>query len=90
LALIQPGKPQQNAFAESFVGGLRDERLNGALFSSPDEARAVLAAWWEDYNCVRTHVHRSPTGRQKSSGATAWPFPQTRCQGKNFRSGLSP
>ena len=25
---IQPGKPQQNAFAESFIGRLRDQRSN--------------------------------------------------------------
>ena len=35
---IQPGKPQQNAFAESFIGRLRDECLNETLFSSLDEA----------------------------------------------------
>lgn len=41
---IQPGKPQQNAFAESFIGRLRDECLNETLFSSLDEAHAMLAA----------------------------------------------
>lgn len=30
---IAPGKPQQNAFAESFIGRLRDEYLNETLFS---------------------------------------------------------
>ena len=60
---IQPGKPQQNAFAESFIGRLRDECLNETLFSSLDEARAVLAAWREDYNRVRPHsslANRTP------------------------------
>jgi putative transposase len=32
---IAPGKPQQNAFIESFNGRLRDELLNETLFSSP-------------------------------------------------------
>ena len=37
---IQPGKPQQNAFVESFNGRLRDECLNETLFSTLAEARA--------------------------------------------------
>ena len=42
---IAPGKPQQNAFAESFIGRLRDEcLLNETLFTSLRQARAVLAA----------------------------------------------
>lgn len=52
---IQPGKPQQNAFVESFNGRLRDECLNETAFSSLAEARAVLAAWRDDYNRVRPH-----------------------------------
>jgi Integrase core domain len=41
---IAPGKPQQIAFVESFNGKLRDECLNGTLFSSMRQAREVLAA----------------------------------------------
>ena len=52
---IAPGKPQQNAFAESFIGRLRDECLNETLFTSLRRARAVLAAWQRDYNEVRPH-----------------------------------
>ncbi len=52
---IAPGKPQQNAFVESFNGKLRDECLNETLFSSVRHARAVLAAWRQDYNHVRPH-----------------------------------
>lgn len=56
---IAPGKPQQNAFAESFIGRLRDECLNETLFTSLPQARAVLAAWQRDYNEVRPHsAHR--------------------------------
>ena len=60
---IQPGKPQQNAFVESFNGRLRDECLNETAFSSLAEARAVLAAWRDDYNRVRPHsalANRTP------------------------------
>ena len=52
---IAPGKPQQNAFVESFNGRLRDECLNETLFTSLAHARAVLAAWQRDYNEVRPH-----------------------------------
>ena len=39
---IEPGKPQQNGFVESFNGRLRDELLNETLFHSLPHARAVL------------------------------------------------
>jgi putative transposase len=52
---IAPGKPTQNAFIESFNGRLRDELLNETLFTSLTQARAVLAAWKDDYNNVRPH-----------------------------------
>jgi putative transposase len=52
---IAPGKPTQNAFAESFIGRLRDELLNETLFSSLAQARSVLAAWRVDYNGTRPH-----------------------------------
>src|SRR5215471_13883427 len=52
---IAPGKPQQNAFIESFNGRLRDELLNETLFSSLAHAREVLSLWQDDYNTVRPH-----------------------------------
>jgi putative transposase len=52
---IAPGKPQQNAFAESFLGRLRDECLNETLFTSLTHAREVLSLWKNDYNTVRPH-----------------------------------
>ena len=52
---IAPGKPQQNAFPESFIGRLRDECLNETLSVSLAHARQVLAAWKHDYNHVRPH-----------------------------------
>ncbi|CUH77244.1 putative transposase OrfB [Tritonibacter multivorans] len=52
---IDPGKPQQNAFVESFNGSLRDELLNEEIFDSLDDARKKLAVWRYDYNTVRPH-----------------------------------
>lgn len=52
---IQPGKPVQNAFAESFIGRLRDELLNETLFRSIAHARRILEAWRQDYNIDRPH-----------------------------------
>jgi putative transposase len=52
---IAPGKPQQNAFVESFNGRLRDELLDETLFISLAHARVTLAIWRNDYNTVRPH-----------------------------------
>jgi putative transposase len=47
---IAPGKPIQNAFAESFIGRLRDELLNETSFRSLGHARELLAEWRIDFN----------------------------------------
>lgn len=52
---IDYGKPQQNPFAESFNGKLRDEFLNETVFSSLAEARILLEQWRRDYNDNRPH-----------------------------------
>jgi putative transposase len=52
---IEPGKPVQNAFIESFNGRLRDEFLNETLFTSLMQARQALEEWRCDYNHVRPH-----------------------------------
>ena len=56
---IDPGKPQQNGFIESFNGSLRDELLNEEIFDTlddaRDDARRKLALWRYDYNNVRPH-----------------------------------
>jgi putative transposase len=52
---IDPGKPQQNAFIESFNGSLRDELLNEEIFDSLPDARRKLGRWRHDYNHVRPH-----------------------------------
>jgi putative transposase len=52
---IDPGKPVQNAFMESFNGRLRDELLNETLFCSLPHARVALNTWRRDYNAERPH-----------------------------------
>lgn len=50
LLLIEPGKPNQNAYIESFNGRLRDECLNEHWFASLQHARVVVEAWRKEYN----------------------------------------
>jgi transposase InsO family protein len=50
LFLIQPGKPNQNAYIESFNGRFRDECLNEHWFVSLAHARVVIEAWRREYN----------------------------------------
>ena len=66
---IDPGKPQQNAFIESFNGSLRDELLNEEIFDSLDDARRKLALWRYDYNTVRPHSSLSNQTPQQARRA---------------------
>lgn len=59
LKLIQGGKPTQNAYIESFNGKFRDECLNDHWFTTLAHARAVIAAWRQDYNEQRPHSARN-------------------------------
>ena len=52
---IEPGSPWENGYIESFNGKLRDELLDGEIFTTVKEAK-VLTAWWKrQYNHVRPH-----------------------------------
>lgn len=55
LQFIQPGKPVQNAFVESFNGTFRNECLNEHWFISLQEAKDLIEAWRVDYNTERPH-----------------------------------
>ena len=55
LNFIEPGKPAQNAFNESFNGRLRDECLNESVFHNIHHARSVIESWREHYNQERPH-----------------------------------
>lgn len=53
--LIQPGRPMQNGYIESFNGKFRDECLNEQWFETLTQARTCIAEWRRDYNEVRPH-----------------------------------
>lgn len=55
LHFIDPGKPQQNGFIESFNGKFRDECLNENWFLSLADARRIIEDWRIDYNWNRPH-----------------------------------
>ena len=50
LRLIEPGKPNQNAYIESFNGRFRDECLNENWFLNLHHARVLIEAWRREYN----------------------------------------
>jgi len=54
-ALIDPGKPWQNATDESFNGKFRDEFLTLHWFRHRAEARVAIEEWRRHYNEVRPH-----------------------------------
>jgi len=64
LAFIQPGKPTQYAFIESFNSRLRDECLNAHWFVTVTEAQLTIESWRGDYNTQHPHGslgHQTPT-----------------------------
>jgi putative transposase len=75
---IEPGKPVQNAYIESFNGRFRDECLNVNWFSNLNDARSKVQQWRLDYNRVRPHSslnNRSPEiFRQSWEAAGEFPF----------------
>lgn len=78
LHFITPGKPNQNAFIESFNSRFRDECLNLHWFRSLAEARVVIEAWRVEYNTRRPHSSlgdRTPVeyARMLEAGSPAAP-----------------
>jgi Transposase and inactivated derivatives len=55
LSFIRPGKPNENAYIESFNGKFRDECLNEHWFISLSHARSIIEAWRIEYNTERPH-----------------------------------
>ena len=52
---IEPGSPWENGYIESFNGKLRDELLNGEIFTTWEEAKVLTEVWRREYNQVRPH-----------------------------------
>jgi putative transposase len=75
LHFIEPGKPVQNAYIESFNGRLRDECLNEHGFGSLRQARDIIEAWREDYNGVRPHSALGNRTPQEFAAETAFKIP---------------
>jgi putative transposase len=51
---IEPGSPWENGYCESFNSKLRDEFLNGEIFSIK-ELRVLAERWRVHYNTIRPH-----------------------------------
>jgi transposase InsO family protein len=47
---IEPGRPWENGYVESFNGKLRDELLNGEIFYTLREAQVIIERWRREYN----------------------------------------
>ena len=76
LDFSRPGKPTDNAFAESFNGRVRAECLNATWFLSLADARLKCEAWRTDYNEVRPHSslgNQTPMERAFGSGRACPP-----------------
>lgn len=55
LQFIQPGKPTQNGYIESFNGTFRNECLNEHWFANLKEAKQIIENWRINYNKYRPH-----------------------------------
>ena len=55
LSFIRPGKPNENAYIESFNGKFRDECLNEHWFITMAQARRTIESWRIEYNTERPH-----------------------------------
>jgi putative transposase len=91
---IEPGKPVQNAFIESFNGTFREECLNQHWFVHLRDARNTIEAYRIEYNTVRPHSalgYRTPEENQKllnvasaPGGAPAFEHSPDRMKGSNI------
>lgn len=84
LHFIQPGKPSQNGYIESFNGKLRDECLNEHWFMNLEDARKLIEEWRVEYNTERPHSALgglTPVAYATAELPTAAARPPTSCEG---------
>ena len=55
ILFVEPGSPWENGYNESFNGKLRDELLNGEIFTNLLEAQVLIENWRKEYNQFRPH-----------------------------------
>ena len=53
---IEPGSPWENGYCESLNSKLRDELLNGEIFTTLREAQVLIENWRRHYNAIRPHL----------------------------------
>jgi putative transposase len=75
---IQPGKPMQNGWIESFNGRFRDECLNANWFATLFDARQKIESWREEYNQDRPHSSLGYRTPLEYAGVFA-PSPSSSC-----------
>lgn len=56
IEYIEPGKPIQNAYVESFNSRFRDECLNEEIFLDLADAKNKIEKWRRYYNDKRPHT----------------------------------
>ena len=67
---IEPGSSWENGYIESFNSKLRDELLNGEVFTTLTEAKILIEQWHREYNNFRPHSalgYRPPAPEAKLS-----------------------
>ena len=89
--LIQPGKPMQNGYIESFNGKFRDECLNDHWFETLSQAKSAIADWRKDYNEVRPHssCRRMPPAKYAALRRQIADAPQNPPNSINLATGLT-
>ena len=73
-AYIERGSPWENGYIESFNARLRDELLNGEIFTLR-EAQIVIESWRRHYNTIRPHAsigYKPPAPEVFVPAFTAW------------------
>ena len=72
---IEPGSPWENGYCESLNSKLRDELLNGEIFTTMREAEVLIENWRRHYNAIRPHssLGYRPPAPEDDLAASIWP-----------------